>query len=51
MRRGVLLVRTGTGTIKVGPPLSMPVEAALEGAEVIEEALAEALAERYALAQ
>lgn len=46
MRRGLLLVRTGTGTVKVGPPLTMPVDAALEGAEVIEEALAEALDER-----
>jgi 4-aminobutyrate aminotransferase/(S)-3-amino-2-methylpropionate transaminase len=51
MRRGLLLVRTGTGTIKVGPPLPTPVDAVLEGAEVIEEALAEALAERYALAR
>jgi 4-aminobutyrate aminotransferase / (S)-3-amino-2-methylpropionate transaminase / 5-aminovalerate transaminase len=49
MRRGLLLVRTGTGTIKLGPPLIMPEEAALEGADVIEESLAEALAERTAL--
>lgn len=51
MRRGLLLIRTGTGTIKVGPPLSIPEEAALEGAGVIEEALAEALAERRAMAR
>jgi 4-aminobutyrate aminotransferase / (S)-3-amino-2-methylpropionate transaminase / 5-aminovalerate transaminase len=46
MRKGLLLVRTSTGTIKIGPPLGIPQDAALEGAEVIEEALAEALAAR-----
>ena len=46
MRKGLLLVRTGTGTIKVGPPLSIPEDAAFEGADVIEEAVAEAVAER-----
>jgi 4-aminobutyrate aminotransferase-like enzyme len=46
MRKGLLLVRTSTGTIKIGPPLRIPQDAALEGAEVIEEALAEALAAR-----
>lgn len=50
MRKGLLLIRTGTGTIKIGPPLSIPEEAALEGAGVVEEALAEALAERPVLA-
>jgi 4-aminobutyrate aminotransferase-like enzyme len=50
MRRGLLLVRTGTGTIKVGPPLTMPEDAALDGADVLEAALAEALVERPALA-
>jgi 4-aminobutyrate aminotransferase/(S)-3-amino-2-methylpropionate transaminase len=49
MRKGVLLVRTGTGTIKVGPPLGIPLDAAMEGVEVIEEALVEALAERSPL--
>ncbi len=46
MRKGLLLVRTGTGTIKVGPPLTIPEDAAFEGADVIEEAVAEAVAER-----
>jgi 4-aminobutyrate aminotransferase-like enzyme len=51
MRKGLLLVRTGTGTIKIGPPLGIPADAALEGAQVIEEALAEALAERPLVAR
>lgn len=46
MRRGVLLVRTGTGTIKLGPPLVMEPEAALEGVAVIEQALVAALEDR-----
>jgi 4-aminobutyrate aminotransferase-like enzyme len=50
MRRGLLLVRTGTGTIKIGPPLDIPVEAALEGADVIAEAIAEAAADRQQVA-
>jgi 4-aminobutyrate aminotransferase-like enzyme len=48
MRRGLLLVRTGTGTIKIGPPLGIPIDAALEGAEVIADALAEAVDARQA---
>ena len=44
MRKGLLLVRTGTGTIKIGPPLGIPEDAALEGADVIEESVAEAVA-------
>jgi 4-aminobutyrate aminotransferase / (S)-3-amino-2-methylpropionate transaminase / 5-aminovalerate transaminase len=43
MRKGVLLVRTGVGTIKIGPPLSIPIDAALEGLAAIDEAIADAL--------
>jgi 4-aminobutyrate aminotransferase/(S)-3-amino-2-methylpropionate transaminase len=50
MRKGLLLVRTGTGTVKLGPPITMPLDAALEGAEVLGEAVAEAVAERTAVA-
>jgi 4-aminobutyrate aminotransferase-like enzyme len=50
MRRGVLCVRTGTGTIKLGPPLDMPIDAALEGADVIADAIADAIADRQQLA-
>jgi 4-aminobutyrate aminotransferase/(S)-3-amino-2-methylpropionate transaminase len=46
MRKGLLLVRTGTGTIKVGPALGIPEDAAFEGADVIEQSVAEAVAER-----
>lgn len=44
MQKGVLLIRTGTGTIKIGPPLSIPDEALIEGISVIEEAINECLA-------
>jgi len=50
MRKGLLLIRTGTGTIKIGPPLIIPEQAALEGAAVIEESIAEAVSERRAAA-
>lgn len=43
MQKGVLLIRTGTGTIKIGPPLTIPDEALLEGISVIEEAIVECL--------
>lgn len=43
MQKGVLLIRTGTGTIKIGPPLSIPDEALIEGISVIEEAINECL--------
>ena len=33
------MIRTGTGTIKIGPPLSIPDDALLEGIGVIEEVL------------
>lgn len=49
MRKGLLLVRTGTGTIKLGPPITMPADAVIEGTTVLEEALEEAVAERSTL--
>jgi len=39
MQKGLLMIRTGTGTIKIGPPLSIPDDALLEGIGVIEEVL------------
>jgi 4-aminobutyrate aminotransferase-like enzyme len=46
MRKGLLLVRTGTGTIKLGPPLDLPRDAAVEGLEVLGQALEEAIGSR-----
>ena len=41
MQKGVILVRTGSGTIKIGPPLTIPDDALLEGIRVVDEAIAE----------
>ena len=46
MQKGLLLVRTGRGTIKIGPPLSIPAEAVIEGVEALEEAIDECLADQ-----
>jgi len=35
------MVRTGSGTIKIGPPLIIPDDAILEGINVIDEVLEE----------
>jgi len=43
MQKGVLLIRTSHGTIKIGPPLSIPDEALIEGVSVIEESINECL--------
>ncbi|MDH5560367.1 MAG: aspartate aminotransferase family protein [Deltaproteobacteria bacterium] len=40
--KGLLMVHTGRESIKIGPPLSIPDEALLEGLDVLEEAIAEA---------
>ena len=48
MQKGVLMVRTGVGTLKIGPPLNIPEDAALEGIQAIGEALDECFAERGA---
>jgi 4-aminobutyrate aminotransferase / (S)-3-amino-2-methylpropionate transaminase / 5-aminovalerate transaminase len=42
MRKGVYLIRTGCGTIKFGPPLTMPEEVLIEALEVMDETLEEA---------
>lgn len=39
--KGVFSIRTGRGTIKLGPPLSIPDDALVEGLRVYEEAIAE----------
>ena len=44
MRKGVYLIRTGCGTLKFGPPLTMPDEVLIEALEVVKESLDEAIA-------
>jgi len=39
MEKGLLMIRTGTGTIKIGPPLMIPDEALLEGIQVLDESI------------
>jgi 4-aminobutyrate aminotransferase / (S)-3-amino-2-methylpropionate transaminase / 5-aminovalerate transaminase len=46
MRRGVLLVRTGVGTVKLGPPLCIPEDAVIEGVSAIGEVIDSALRAR-----
>ena len=41
MQKGLLMVRTGTGTIKIGPPLNIPDDAILEGISIIDESIEE----------
>jgi 4-aminobutyrate aminotransferase-like enzyme len=43
--KGVFSIRTGRGTIKLGPPLNIPDDALVEGLRVYEEAIAEVDAE------
>lgn len=43
MRKGLLSVRTCSGTLKIGPPLSISDEALIEGIEVLKESLKECL--------
>jgi 4-aminobutyrate aminotransferase/diaminobutyrate-pyruvate transaminase/4-aminobutyrate aminotransferase/(S)-3-amino-2-methylpropionate transaminase len=43
MQKGLLMVHTGRGTLKIGPPLSIPEEAVIEGVAVIQEAIDECL--------
>lgn len=43
MQKGLLMVHTGCGTLKIGPPLSIPEEAVIEGVAVLEEAIDECL--------
>jgi len=44
MRKGLLMVRTGAGTLKVGPPLGIAEDMVREGIDVLGEALAECAA-------
>lgn len=44
LHKGLLMIRTGIGSIKLGPPLTIAEDALFEGIDVIEEALAECLA-------
>jgi 4-aminobutyrate aminotransferase / (S)-3-amino-2-methylpropionate transaminase / 5-aminovalerate transaminase len=44
MQKGLLLIRTGTGTIKIGPPLTIFDDALLEGISVIAESIRECIA-------
>ena len=41
MQKGVYLIRTGCGTLKLGPPLIMPDEVLIEALEVLDETLGE----------
>jgi len=41
MEKGLLTIRTGTGTIKIGPPLIIPDDALLEGLQIIDESISE----------
>ena len=42
MQKGLLLVHTGRESIKIGPPLTIPDEALLEGLNVLDESMYEA---------
>ena len=41
MQKGLLLVHTGRESIKIGPPLTIPDDALIEGLDVLEESIAE----------
>lgn len=43
MRKGLLSVRTASGTLKIGPPLTISDDALIEGVEVLKESLRECL--------
>lgn len=45
MQKGLLLVHTGRESIKIGPPLTIPDKALIEGIEVIGECFKEAISE------
>ena len=44
-QKGLLVVHTGRESIKIGPPLTIPVEALKEGIKIIDESIAEVLLE------
>ena len=39
----MLMIRTGTGTIKIGPPLIIPEDALLEGIDVLDQSIYEVI--------
>jgi 4-aminobutyrate aminotransferase-like enzyme len=41
MRKGLNSVRTASGTLKIGPPLTIPDDALIEGLEILKESLEE----------
>jgi 4-aminobutyrate aminotransferase / (S)-3-amino-2-methylpropionate transaminase / 5-aminovalerate transaminase len=41
MQKGLLMVHTGRESIKIGPPLSIPDKALIEGLDVLAEACGE----------
>jgi len=43
MRKGLLSIRTQSGTLKIGPPLTISDEALIEGINVLKESLSECL--------
>jgi len=43
MRKGLLLVHTGRESIKIGPPLTIPDDALLEGLAVLDESIVEVM--------
>ena len=43
MQKGLLLVHTGRESVKIGPPLSIPDEALLEGLDVFDESIQEVI--------
>lgn len=45
MQKGLLLVHTGRESIKIGPPLTIPDEALIEGVKVLEESFGEIINE------
>lgn len=46
MQKGLMSIRTCCGTIKLGPPLSIPDEALLEGIDILRESLIELTSEK-----
>ena len=43
MQKGLLVVHTGRESVKMGPPLTIPDDALLEGLSVLDEAIAESI--------
>ena len=41
MRKGLVSVRTASGTLKIGPPLTIPDDALIEGIQILKDSLLE----------